>query len=188
LARAVTRALRGDRARPDDAKGRAVTAPESAPALAAFPCRLGDVILEQAGGEAWLAGALVFRERQPMAILFIAPDVGGDRAVYARPLPQTSLLWLTPVPPEALGVAREPPSALELNRERFERVRRLPFRVERIGTGAPDVGSEVIVAEYEAAIGDRLILVTGTSGVRAWRGRALEEGSYEVLPGKATAD
>jgi hypothetical protein len=157
---------------------------DARPALAGFPCQLGDVILVSHGDEAWLAGALVFRERLPMAVLFIAPDAGGDRAIYARPAPSTSLVWLSPLAPDAIIMGREPPSAIEHEKERFDRTRRLPFKVERVGTGAPDVGEDVIVAEYSAATGDRLVVVVGAAGARAWRGRPLEEGTYEVLPGK----
>jgi len=156
---------------------------EKADSLAQFPCHLGDVILASHGEEAWLAGALVFRERLPMAMLFIAPDAGGDRAIFAKPAPQSSLLWLTPAPSSALVVGGEPPSSLELDQERFERTRRVPYRVDRVGTGAPDVGQEVILAEYTAATGDRLVVVIGREGARAWRGRVLEDGTYDLLPG-----
>jgi hypothetical protein len=183
--RALVRAFRGEPV-PAKPKDPPATAAREVDAFAGFPCQLGDVILAHHGDEAWLAGALVFREKTPMAVLFIAPDAGGDRAVYVRPRPQASLLWLTPVAPDALILGREPPSALEHEQERFDRARRLPFRVERLGTGAPDLGEEVIVAEYAAATGDRLVVVSGASAARAWRGRALDPGTYEVLPGKGT--
>jgi hypothetical protein len=118
-----------------------------------------------------------------MAILFIAPDAGGDRAIFARPAPQASLLWLSPAPSSRLVIGKEPPSSLEYEQERFERTRRVPYRVDRIGTGAPDVGQEVILAEYKAATGDRLVVVIGSEGARAWRGRVLEDGTYDLLPG-----
>jgi hypothetical protein len=155
--------------------------------LAGFPCHLGDVILASRDEEAWLAGALVFREREPMAALFIAPDAGGDRAVFVRPAPQVSIVWMMPVSSEGLSIGREPPSSIEHERERFERTRRLPYRVERVGTGAPDVGQDVILAEYKAATGDRLVVVIGSEGTRAWRGHVLEEGTYDLLPGGGVA-
>jgi hypothetical protein len=156
---------------------------ETDASLAAFPCHLGDVILAKHGEEAWLAGALVLCERLPMAVLFIAPDAGGDRAVLARPKPDTSLLWLAPASASSITVGREPPSSLEHENERFERTRRVPYRCERTGTGAPDLGQEVVFAEYKASIGDRLIVLIGSEGTKAWRGRVLEEGMYDLLPG-----
>lgn len=155
--------------------------------LGGFPCHLGDVVLAHHGEEAWLAGALVFHERLPMAILFIAPDAGGGRAIYGHPDPEPSLLWMVPLPAGSLALGAEPPSSIEYERERFERTRRLPYRAERVGTGAPDVGESVIVAEYSAAAGDRILVVIGAGGAHAWRGRRLELGMYDVLPsGKAT--
>ncbi len=192
LGRAIARTFRRSPAVRDASKPRSTDGPgergevATGSSLAGFPCQLGDVILAHHGDEAWLAGALVFRERVPMAVLFIAPDAGGDRGVYVRPAPHASLLWMSPLPSDTLVVGREPPSALEHEQERFDRTRRLPYRVERLGTGAPDVGEDVIVAEYSAATGDRLIIVVGASGARAWRGRALDEGTYEVLPGRDT--
>jgi len=157
--------------------------------LGEFPCQLGDVILAHPAEEAWLAGALVFRERLPMAILFIAPDAGEGRAIYARPAPEPSLVWMAPLPKGSLVVGAEPPSSIEHDHERFERTRRLPYHVERLGTGAPDVGEEVTVGEYGAAKGDRILIVIGKGGAHAWRGRELEPGMYDVLPsGKSTLE
>jgi hypothetical protein len=179
LGRAVARALRAPRT-PD---------PSNAPArpedpLADFPCHLGDVLLATNGDEAWLAGALVFREQLPVAALFIAPDAGADRGIFVRSTPPATLLWLAPTAPGTLVIGKEPPASVEHEGVRFERTRRVPYRVERVGTGAPDVGKEVIVAEYSASTGDRLVVITGgTGGERAWRGRVLEEGTYDLLPG-----
>jgi hypothetical protein len=172
------------------------TTPTPAPAkkkpagdpLADFPCHLGDVVMVHGGEEAWLAGALVFFESVAASALFVAPDAGTDRALYVRPKPAPSLVWLVPVPAAELGLAGEPPSTLEHKGERFERVRRVPFRVERLGTGAPDVGEQAIVAEYASA-GERLLVVSGGGTPRAWRGNVLEEGTYDVLPsGKSTLE
>ncbi|MEO6418827.1 MAG: hypothetical protein ABIP39_05440, partial [Polyangiaceae bacterium] len=83
----------------------------------------------------------------------------------------------------------EPPSSLEHNGERFDRVRRLPFRAERLGTGAPDVGEEVVVAEYKSLPGERMLVIVGSKVARAWRGMLLEPGMYDVLAsGKSTLE
>src|SRR5439155_880129 len=52
--------------------------------LDGFACKLGDVIIRAGGDEAWLAGALVLAEDAPVAVLFVAPEAGSDRAVRAR--------------------------------------------------------------------------------------------------------
>ncbi len=152
-----------------------------------FPCKLGDVVLRAGGDEAWLAGALVFSEDLPVAALFIAPDVGGDRGLFVRPSP-ASMIWLAPLGPDEVKLTGEPPSVLEQGGERFERTRRLPLRCERVGSGAPDVGDSVIVAEYTSAAGETLLVLatslvsSGGGATRAWRGQKLEEGTYDVLP------
>jgi hypothetical protein len=147
---------------------------------AAFPCALGDVVLRASDGqEVWLAGALVLREDAPAAVLFIAPDAPSDRAVYARPKPVTELAWLAPIASKGIVVGPEPPTAIELDGAHFERKRRLPLHVERVGEGAPDVGATVLLGEYEAANGEIALLLV-SDGVRAWRGTRLAVGEYDV--------
>jgi hypothetical protein len=160
--------------------------------LTGFPCGLGDVVLLAQGDEAWLAGALLFRERashrdeagdleRTVAVLFVAPDRGADHAVYARPIPEPSLDWMFPVAPEALTLGPEPPSAIEHEGERFERVRRIPLSMTRAGMGAPDLGSDAVVGEYAGGAGTRLLVVCAAA-TRVWRGHRLEPGMYDILP------
>ena len=136
------------------------------------------------GAEAWLAGALVLREDAPAAVLFIAPDASGERAIYVRPRPIAEIAWLTPVPRDALTVGAEPPSALEIEGVRFERNRRLPLRTQRVGTGTPDVGETAILGEYRAASGEVAIVIVTDGIARGWRGRRLGEGEFEVWDGE----
>lgn len=162
--------------------------------LEGFACRLGDVVLRRVGGdEAWLAGALVMAEDRPVAALFIAPEAKGDRGVFVPGPDQTALTWLAPIAAGELGLAAlvapagEPPRALEHGGTRFERTRRLPVRVERLGTGAPNVGKRAVLGEYAAAGAERLVVVAGSDAAFAWRGVVMAEGEYEILPGgKAT--
>lgn len=159
---------------------------DAAHRLERFPCRLGDVVLRGSGDEAWLAGAVLLSEGQDVvAALFVSPDAGGDRVVLVRPPPSDELLWLTPQTGIS-AVAGEPPTVLEVEGERFDRKRRLPLAAERIGTGAPDVGSQVIFAEYTGMGDDRLIVLSAArgGGAWAWRGPVLLSGTYDVLPGK----
>lgn len=153
-----------------------------------FAVKLGDVVMRTGGDEAWLAGALVFSEEVPTAALFVAPDAGGDRAIFARPSPDDALVWLSPLPAGEVATGAEPPTTLEHAGVRFERARRLPVRVARAGTGAPDMGERAIVAEYHGAGAERLLVVVGGQ-TRAWRGALLEPGMFDVLPsGKTTLE
>lgn len=152
--------------------------------LASFPCKLGDVVVRTAErDEAWLAGALVLEEERPVAALFVAPEAGGDRALFVRDAPGAGLTWLAPLPDGAVGSTKDPPHALEVGGARYERARRLPVRVSRVGTGAPAVGDRAVVAEYAGAAADRLLVVAGADRTLVWKGVALREGEYDVLPG-----
>lgn len=196
VGRWLARSARGNAAPPpvDPATAKSGTPPVAPPKppvgtdlLAEFPCQLGDVIIAASGEEAWLAGALVFSERLPTAALFVAPEAGGDRALFVRPRPSPSLTWLAPIPGGELLVGPEPPSSLEHKGDRFERTRRVPLSVKRIGTGAPDCGDQAILAEYATAAGARMVIVVAGTFSRAWRGDLLGEGTFDILPsGKST--
>jgi hypothetical protein len=56
-------------------------------------------------------------------------------------------------------------------------------RVSRVGSGAPSVGDRAVVAEYAGPAAMRLLVVAGSEQTLAWKGVALEEGEYDVLPG-----
>jgi hypothetical protein len=176
-------------------------APPERDPLEGFPCKLGDVLVRPAeGDEAWLAGALVFEEERPVAALFIAPEAGGDRAILVRPrvgeAGVADVAWLAPVDLRDLGglagtgATSEPPHTLEHGGSRYARSRRLPVKITRLGTGAPAVGPQAIVAEYSGAGSARLLVVVGVpaGGAKAlaWSGVALRDGEYEVLPGDAS--
>jgi hypothetical protein len=154
-------------------------------ALAGFPCKIGDVLVRpHEGDEAWLAGALVFEEDRPVAALFIAPEAGGDRAILVRP--PAEITWLAPLRVRELaGVVEsaEPPHTLEHGGVRYERTRRLPVKIERIGSGAPAMGPSGIVAEYAGAGAERVLVVASGGQTLAWEGVALREHEVEVLPG-----
>ena len=150
--------------------------------LEGFPCQLGDVLMRITGEEAWLAGGLVLYEEGPVAALFVAPEAGHDCAIYARPQPRESIFWLEPLDPGAVLVGGEPPTSVEHDGIRFDRVRRLPLRPKRIGVGAPDVGDAVVLAEYASAGAERLLVMRSTSGTScAFRGVELEASTYEVI-------
>jgi hypothetical protein len=156
--------------------------------FADMPCALGDVVM-RGSDEAWLAGGIVFLEDHPVSALFVAPEAGTDRAVYVRARPSGELFWLSPVPAGELTIGSEPPTSLEHGTVRYDRLRRLPVKVQRAGSGAPDVGDQVIVAEYASSGFERLVVVTGAGTAHVWAGSVLEEGMYEILPsGKSTLE
>jgi hypothetical protein len=176
---------------PSDPDASSSTPPGPPPdPLAHFPCKLGDVVVRKLeGDEAWLAGALLFEEDRPVAVLFIAPDAVGDRAVLVPTPAQPALTWLAPLAPGQVAVSGEPPRAIEHAGTHFERTRRRPLHVRRLGSGAPDVGDKAVLGEYAAAGLDRLVVVAGSGAALAWRGVSLMEGDYDLLPGgKATLD
>jgi hypothetical protein len=156
--------------------------------LETFSCKLGDVVMRGVGEEAWLAGALVLEEQVAVGALFVAPEAGQDRALFARPQPSEEILWLAPIDGEKLGVTKEPPASLEHEGDRFERSKRLPVRVTRLGSGAPDMAGTAIFAEYTSLGGERIVVLAGAKTV-AFRGVVLESGTYSILPsGKSTLD
>ena len=180
-------------ATPTDAKEQpaapAPPAPAPSGALEGFPCQLGDVLTRPGGDEAWLAGALVLSEDVPVAVLFIAPDAGHDRAIYTRREADAPFLWLKPVDAGHLVSLAEPPSSIEHEGVRFERRRLLPLSARRIGTGAPDVGASVIVAEYGSPGTERMLVMQHEGRSRVWHGDMLEHGMVDVLPsGRSTLE
>ena len=97
---------------------------------------------------------------------------------------QTTLAWLAPLAAGAFTRRMgDPPQALEHAGAHFERTRRLPVRVQRLGTGAPEVGATAVLGEYAGAGLERLVVVVGSSAALAWRGVALSKAEYDVLPG-----
>lgn len=149
----------------------------------AMPCRVGDVVVRATGEEAWLAGALVLEEKRVVAALFVAPQAGENRVLFATPAPEASLLWLSPVAEGDASVHREPPTSLEIGRVRFERVRQRPLVARPVGDHVPDVHGTVLVAEYEGAPAERLVLVRSPRATWAYRGEALLPSTYDVLTG-----
>lgn len=189
LGRWIVRRVRARR--DDDAAAAGGAKPRPAPkvdSLAGFPCKLGDVIMRTAErDEAWLAGALVLEEERPVAIVFVAPEAGGDRAILVQAPPLLSITWMSPVHKRELALTADPPHTLEHEGERFERVRRLPVKIVRIGTGAPAIGAQAIAAEYQGTGAHRMLVLAGETETLAWKGVALADGEYDVLPGDGEA-
>lgn len=186
LGRWIGRSVRNRRSRAVPSKP--PEAPPPIDAFAALPCRLGDVVvrvLER--DEAWLAGALVFEEDHPVAALFVAPEAGGDRAVFVDDAPGATLTWLSPMTQGDAAVTAEPPHVLEHEGAILERARRLPVRVVRLGSGAPTIGERAVLAEYGGPGTQRILVVAGAEKTLAWKGVALVPREYDVLPGSETS-
>jgi hypothetical protein len=152
--------------------------------LAGFACTLGDVLLRRAGrDEVWLTGALVFSESRPVAALLVASEPSTGRAVFVDDAKDAGVMWLSALSGIDVANGREPLHAIECAGVRFERTRRLPVRVELLGTGAPGIGQQAVIAVYEGPGAQRLVVVVGTEATAAWEGVALAQTDYEVLPG-----
>jgi hypothetical protein len=153
------------------------------PGLDAFPCRLGDVVVRKLErDEAWIAGALILEEQRPVAALFIGPEVGSDRVIWAHEADQ-GLTWLSSLRPDELLLPGEPPLAIEHAGVRFERRRRLPVRVRKLGDHVPPVGDSAVVAEYIGPGADRIVVLIGAEQTWLWRGTVLRRSDFDVLPG-----
>jgi hypothetical protein len=161
--------------------------PSEREVLEEFPCQLGDVVIRTLErDEAWLEGALVFEEQRPVAALFVAPEAGSDRALLARQA-EEGLLWLSPLVPNLLAPASDPPSRIEHQGLLYDRARRLPVHVRRAGVGAPPVGDRAVVVEYAGPAAERIVVVVGSEQTRSWVGVALGRRDYDVLPGASAA-
>jgi hypothetical protein len=183
LGRWIHRAVR----RQGDRRRGAAMAPRGAGEWDGFAVKLGDVVVRRAErDEAWLASALLLSEQDVIAVLFLAPDAGGDHAVYARRGASQALTWLSPVQGEPHAPGAEPPYAIEQTGVRFERTRRLPVRVSSQGTPVPEVGDRALVAEYNGPGLSRLLMLAGDRSTLLWSGVELPAGEYDVLPGGAT--
>lgn len=191
LGRFLARSRQPPKEEPDeeDQRAPAVEKPkQQRDPLENITCKLGDVVMRGVGEEAWLAGVLVLEEQLAVGALFVAPEAKQDRALFARPQPSEEIVWLAPIDGAKLGIAKEPPASLEHDGDRFERSRRLPVRVTRLGSGAPTVGVTAIFAEYASLGNERIIVVVGDA-IAAYRGQILEAGTFTILPsGKSTLD
>jgi hypothetical protein len=151
-----------------------------------FAAKPGDVVL-RGNEEAWLAGAWILEEgrgRDARAVfaVFFAPEAGKDVLVVLSGDSSKEILWLDlPVPMDGV-----PPSTLEIDDIRFERLRKRPFGVRRFGA-APEAPEEGTLVEFSGPVGERLWAFVAPGHTRAWRGVSLAEGMYDLLGGDAAA-
>ena len=61
------------------------------------------------------------------------------------------------------------------------------MKIARIGTGAPSVAPQGLLAEYAGSGLERLVVLACGPQTLAWVGVAMGERDYEVLPGDGVA-
>lgn len=159
------------------AKKNVKAAPPAPKPLDGFGLDLGDVI-SSGGEERWLSGALVAREQTVISALFFAPEGREHWVVAAFPLPERDIFWLRPV--EVVSPA-EPPATLEIDGLTMQRKNRLPVRLERIGQGAPNIGSTGILATYTAGAREVAIVLTSGEQCLGWSGRRIDSSDYDRM-------
>lgn len=143
-----------------------------------LPVALGDVVSAD-GEERWLAGAIVLREGgRVVAALLTAPEGAKLHAVVAFPPPGRAIFWLAPAD---VAVPADPPTTIELGGVALHRRSRRPVEVERLGTGAPDVGASATFATYDGGARDVAVVLAGRGQPLTWVGRRRDDGEYERM-------
>lgn len=153
--------------------------------LAGAPCQLGDVLMTRSGAEAWIVGAVVLHEDGPSAVLYRAPEAGGDRFVYVRLDRADTWWWLAEGAAPSMLPTGDLPRTLELGSELLERSRSLAFRARRAGELPWPVDDVVVVAEYEGVGSARLLVLRGVGSGLVFAGDAIDRGAVEIVPSGA---
>ena len=184
IGRWISRAVRARRGKASPAVEPSPREEPARPPFEGLPCALGDVVVRSAErDEAWLAGALVFEEAAPVSVLFVAPEAGADRGVYVRhDAPRRAARGSRPSRGARSHWPPSLPTRSSTRASATSEPRRLPVRVRRLGTGAPEVGPEAVVADYTAAGGRRLVVGAGKEQTHAWGGECVAVSRVEVLP------
>ncbi|MFO0678129.1 MAG: hypothetical protein U0169_16460 [Polyangiaceae bacterium] len=140
-----------------------------------------DVVVRTSGESAWCDAALVFREGAPVALLYASASRSGEPVVFVKGPPTRTVSWLRPC--DVGPFASEPPSAFEIAGVTYQRSRRVPVAVERLGDDALPCAEEGILAEYTAGDARRLVVFGARGRVAlAFVGTELLAGTYDVLP------
>lgn len=159
-------------------------APSTEPAIRAFGLALGDVVMLREG-EAWLTGVVLIHDAgEDEAGLFFTDQVVEGDVLMVRPAPRRVLYLVRAVdlPAAALG-----PHSLEHEREIFTRSRQIPVTIAQHGQGCPAIGDAPSWAWFDSPGGDVLVCLQSASGLLAWRGREVDEGStLRLAAGQAT--
>ncbi len=164
----------------------ALPLPASAPryAFQAFGVALGDVLMLR-NAEAWITGAVRLTDsgEDEVGLFFTNMSVDGD-VVLIRPFPNRALYLVRCIDLPHTSID---PHTIEHERELFSRRRSIPVAVESYGKGCPAVSSPATWAWFDSPGGDVLVCLFSDSGVLAWRGAPMDEGStLRLAAGAAT--
>lgn len=147
-------------------------------AFEALPFALGDVVVADRE-ERWLAGGLLAKEGDKVvAAIFFAPEGAKITTVAAFARPRRDVWWLAPA---SVDSPSEPPASIEIDGAPMTRRARLPVSLSSHGQGVPTLADSGILAEYDGSADDVAILLTSGGRAFAWRGRKLDEGTYDRL-------
>jgi hypothetical protein len=137
-----------------------------------FAMELGDVV-EIGGRELWLEEGWILSEGDDAVIALFAAK---EATLVTLPAPSKASYLLDSV---ELAFAGDPPLTLESGGVRFERVRRLPVRVETLEKSSPLPWEEALLSEYRGLATDALFVLGNAGRVRAWQGRLVGESEIE---------
>lgn len=137
-----------------------------------FDLELGDVV-EIGGRELWLERGWVLSEGdEAVVVMFSAKEA----TLVTLPAPSRASYLLDPV---ELAFPGDPPPTLESAGVRFERVRRLPVRVEPLSKSPPLPWDQALLSEYRGLATDALFVLGNAGRIRAWQGRLVGESEIE---------
>lgn len=162
------------RKRPTSRKQASTSVPAKPGALAkrGFDLELGDVV-EIGGRELWLEQGWILSEGDdPVVAMFSAKEA----TLVTLPAPSKASYLLDAV---ELAFPGDPPLTLESAGIRFERVRRLPVRVEPLEKSPPLPWDQALLSEYRGLATDALFVLGNAGRIRAWQGRLVGESEIE---------
>ncbi|MFO0548997.1 MAG: hypothetical protein U0271_11460 [Polyangiaceae bacterium] len=127
----------------------------------------------------WLAGAVVaFDGKDLVGALYAAPEGVRTEFVSVLGSPRRDIGWLSR---SEVSLGKPPPTTVEIEGRVLTRKRRLMVRFERLGRGAPNIGSEGVWAEYEAEGGIVAVALIGASEQLVACGMRYEAGEYDRI-------
>lgn len=137
-----------------------------------FDLELGDVV-EIGGRELWLEQGWILSEGEDAVVAMFSAK---EATLVTLPSPSKASYLLDAV---ELAFPGDPPPTLESLGVRFERVRRLPVRVESLEKSPPLPWDQALLSEYRGLATDALFVLGNAGRIRAWQGRLVGESEIE---------